>query len=153
MIEVAPNLQLKGARGAVQPGQCRDQGLAPALGSELFEALANPCDEGQQLAQIGCALALGACTHARIGALFVLGVQRVDEQARAGHQALADGPRAALVVGKPQVKFSGGQRLGVERIEHALRVLGVGARQRGHHPGRRPGGQGSQAHRAEQRIG
>lgn len=111
------------------------------------------CDERLETAQIGSTFAFGSAAQSLERALLIVSGEGLEEQARMGDQTLARGAVGVLVVLKPEMPFPGGQRRRAQRAQDALRVFGVGARQRGEHPGGGPGRELTVAHGSEGRLG
>ena len=72
--------------------------------------------------------------------LLGLGLQGLTEQARLSQHAFAFQAIGLLVMLVPAVQLTGCQRFTVQAGDQRLGMFGVGARQRGQHPGGRPSG-------------
>ncbi|HWR88576.1 MAG TPA: hypothetical protein VN277_09170 [Acidiferrobacterales bacterium] len=153
MVLVPRKLGLKSIDGAVQAGETPHQGLRQSLRAERRQALAQPLDQRKQLPNLGRTLPFGALAQARIGALLIAHLQRLDEQAWVLDHVRPGRTRGVLVVLEPALQFPGGQGCGRQGAKQLRGVPGVGARQRGQHAGGRPGGKIALAHRCEQDLG
>jgi len=82
-----------------------------------------------------------------------IGLQGLTEQVRLGQHALALLAIGLLEVLIPGTQLAGGQGVALQGGEQDLRLLGVGARQRGQNPHRGPGGELTGAHGGKHRLG
>lgn len=129
--------------GAVELGVERVAGEQPRQRrAQLLEA---PGDARQ----LAGPLALGPLAQALGVAPGAFVVERVHEQLRMRDEAFAGGAVGAGVVLIPAPEFAGRQRLLGQRGQQRVRMLGVGARQRGEDAHRRPARQLALAERFE----
>jgi hypothetical protein len=71
MIQIPPQVGLQCLDGSAQMTQRARKQFALDGGLKLGQALAQPADQREQLAQLGGALPFGTVTQAHIGTLFV----------------------------------------------------------------------------------
>jgi hypothetical protein len=102
--------------------------------------------------QIDLAFAFGAGAQTLADALLSTFLQGLDEQLRVADQTFARRAARPLVMLEPAAQLTGGQRRAGQRLQQSIGMLGVGARQRGHHAGGRPARQPAIAHRDKSRL-
>jgi hypothetical protein len=71
MVQIPPQVGLQRLDGGAQAAQRARERFTLRAGAELREALTQPADDREQLAQFAGALPFGPLAQARIGALLV----------------------------------------------------------------------------------
>ena len=139
--------------GPGEPGEGGFEGRREGGAGERGEACAQAREQALGARTVGRPVPFRAARE-RLGLVLVgAGLLGPGEERGVGHQALAGGGAGALVVGEPAPELAGRERGLPQGREQGLGVGGVGARQRGQHPHRGPGGEGAGPHRGEQRLG
>lgn len=127
-------------------------GVEPVAGAQHRQRVVQSLESLGDAHEFAAPLALGPLAQSLGVAGLVFVIERLHEQARVLNEALTGGAVGTGVVGVPALQLARGQGVRAQGSEQRVRMLGVGARQRGEDAHRRPARESACAHRFEQLI-
>jgi len=144
-------LSVDDARQFVQGGLQTRRGPDHPLGDgpQIRRALHKSAKDALEDPHVRGALSLGPLPQALGRALLADFVLSLDKETGAADHLFAHAHKGSFIMLEPVAQLAGGQGLGDQAFQKAVRMVAVGARQRRHDPVRRPGGQPARPHRRQ----